>query len=99
MSKIKAWLVQPGGEPQDIDVEWTEGILTEVSKRYFGDTCLDLTKVQFRGRLCHMAVDDDGHCKRLPYNKVATEAYRANCHPGTTHTIVGPAVIFGGLLP
>lgn len=99
MSKIKAWLVPVDGEPQDIDVNMGNNVLRDVSKRYFGDDILDLTEVRFRGRLCHMAVSDTGMVDGLPVNKVATEAYHANCVPGTTHPICGPAVIFGGLLP
>jgi hypothetical protein len=99
MSKIKAWLVLPDGEPQDIDVSMGDNVLFDVSQRYFAGVTLDLTRVKFRGRLCSMAVDDEGMCKNLPVNKVATEAYWANCRPGTTHPICGPAVIFGGLLP
>lgn len=99
MSTMQAWFVPVEGEPQSISVEFTDGILSAVSKRFFNGDTLDLTKVRFKGRLCHMAVDDEGHCKGLPYNKIATEAYLANCYPGTTHTIAGPAVIFGGLLP
>lgn len=99
MSKIKAWLVSPEGEPQEIDVNMGDNVLRDVSQRYFGGSTLDLTRVKYRGRLCSMAVDDEGMCKELPVNRVATEAYHANCRPGTTHPICGPAVIFGGLLP
>ncbi|HSX77257.1 MAG TPA: DUF3846 domain-containing protein [Candidatus Saccharimonadia bacterium] len=99
MSKIKAWLVQPDGEPQDIDVEMGDNVLRNVSMQFFEGNILDLTKVKFRGRLCSMVVDDEGMRKELPVNKVATEAYWANCRPGTTHPICGPAVIFGGVLP
>lgn len=48
-----------------------------------------------------MLVDDGGHGKGLPENKKATALYHAVCRPGTTHRIVGDAVIarddwFGG---
>jgi hypothetical protein len=99
MSKIAAWLVKPDGEPEAIDVNMGDDVLRDVSKRFFDGNTLDLTKVKFRGRLCSMAVDDEGMCKDLPVNKVATEAYWANCRPGTIHPICGPAVIFGGVLP
>ena len=76
-----------------------DGILGELSDKYFGGVTMDLTKVRYKGRLCHMAVDDEGFCKNLPRNEAATKAYLANCHPGTTHHIAGDAVVFGGLLP
>lgn len=99
MSTIAAWLVLPDAEPQRISVPFGEDVLARISQRYFNGAVLDLTKVRFHGRLCHMAVDDEGHCKGLPFNRIATAAYHANCIPETTHEIVGPAVIFGGLLP
>lgn len=40
-----------------------------------------------------MFVDDLGHRKVLPHNQVATLLYWDVCKPGTTHTIVGVAVI------
>jgi hypothetical protein len=100
MRKIKAWLILPGAEPKEISVDLHESILGTISKRYFDDMTLDLPKVRFRNRLCHMAVDDEGLIKGLPRNEEATKAYLANCHPGTEGAwIAGPAVIFDGLLP
>lgn len=99
MSKIKAWLVQPDGTEQDLDLNYSDGILRVLSDKYFDGATLDLATVKYKGRRCHMAVDDEGHCKGLPHNEIATQAYLANCYPGTTNTIVGPAVIFGGMLP
>jgi hypothetical protein len=48
-----------------------------------------------------MFVDDQGYEKGLPVNEKATALYLANCHPGTTHQILGDVVItldddFGG---
>ncbi len=50
-----------------------------------------------------MVVDDIGliRADRPPVNTIATELYRANCHPGTQHVIVGDVAIvddndFGG---
>lgn len=40
-----------------------------------------------------MLVDDLGHQKGLPDNAQATALYHAICRPGTTHRIVGDAVI------
>lgn len=97
--KMQAWLVPVEGEPTSLTLEYSDDILSHLSKQYFGGASLDLTKVQYKGRVCHMAVDDEGHCKGLPHNSVATTAYHTNCHPGTVHGIAGPAVIFGGLLP
>lgn len=100
MSKTKAWLVLPGAEPKEVTVELSENILAIISKRYFDGVTLDMPRVRFHDRVCHMAVDDEGLIKGLPLNEVATQAYLANCHPGTEDAwIAGPAVIFDGLLP
>jgi len=99
MSKIQAWFVPVEGEPESVTFDMGDNILGQVSKRYFNGETLDLTKVRYKGRLCHMAVDDEGVCKGLPSNPIATTAYLANCYPGTVYSICGPAVIFGGLLP
>ncbi len=96
---MKAWLVEPGKEPIEIAVSGGPNILREVSKRYFGEATMDMTRVRYQGRTVHMAVDDEGHDKNLPYNGIATEAYLANCYPGTDHWIAGTAVIFSELLP
>lgn len=97
--KMQAWILKTDGTEESITVDYHGGILGDLSKKYFGGDTLDLTKVRFKGRLCHMAVDDEGHCKELPYNEAATKAYLANCYPGTQHFIAGDAVVFGGLLP
>lgn len=96
---MKAWLVLPGRQPEEIEVHRSANTLTFVSARFFGGATMDMTKGRYRGKLCHIAVDDEGHDKGLARNDIATEAYLANCYPGTTHFIVGPAVIFDGLLP
>lgn len=95
---MKAWLVHPGHSPEEIEVDRTGGALGVVSDRYFGGATMDMTMGRYNGRLCHIAVDDDGHGKGLLRNEIATQAYLANCYPGTTHWIAGPAVIFDGLL-
>lgn len=97
--KMQAWLLKTDGTEESITINYHDGILGELSDKYFGGVTMDLTKVRYKGRLCHMAVDDEGFCKNLPRNEVATKAYLANCHPGTTHHIAGDAVVFGGLLP
>lgn len=99
MSKIQALFVPVDGEPESVTFDLNDNILAQVSEKYFAGETLDLTKVRYQGRLCHMAVDDEGICKGLPSNVTATKAYLANCHPGTMARIAGPAVIFGGLLP
>lgn len=96
---MQAWLLRTDGTEQSITIDYHDGILGELSDKYFGGDTLDLTRVKFKGRLCHMAVNDDGHGKGLPCNALATKAYLANCYPGTTHWIAGDAVVFGGLLP
>lgn len=40
-----------------------------------------------------MILDDQGHKKDLPTNKIATALYHANCRPGTTHKIRGDVAI------
>ena len=96
---MKAWLLRTNGTVEEITISYHDGILGELSDKYFGGATMDLTRVKFRGRLCHMAVDDDGHGKGLPGNVAATQAYLANCYPGTTHFIAGDAVVFSELLP
>jgi hypothetical protein len=98
MSKIQAWFVPVEGEPQSVTFDLKDSVLSEVSRKHFGGATLGLTKVRYRGRLCHMAVDDEGMCKGLPHNPIATQAYHANCIPGTIHGIHGDAVIFAGPL-
>lgn len=96
---MKAWLVTPDADPVEIAVTGGPNTLTDVSRAYFDGAAMDMTRVRYEGRLVHMAVDDDGHYKGLEFNKIATDAYRANCYPGTAHWIAGPAVIFSELLP
>lgn len=86
----------PGADPLEITVSDGPNVL---SSRYFNSAVMDMPTVMYRGRRVHMAVDDDGHDKGLAYNRIATEAYLANCYPGTNHWIAGPAVIFSELLP
>lgn len=98
MSKIQAWFVPVEGEPQSVLLPMKDYV-RHVGQTYFAGRTLDFTKVRFKGRLCTMAVDDTGMVDGLPVNPIATEAYHANCRPGTVYEIHGPAVIFGGLLP
>ena len=99
MSKIQAWFVPVDGEPESVTFDMKDNIMRQASDRYFKGVTLDMTKVRYKGRLCHMVVDDEGMVKGLPRNSIATAAYHANCRPGTVHGIHGDAVIFGGLLP
>jgi hypothetical protein len=93
-----AWFVPVEGEHQSVLLP-VKDYGRHVGQTYFKGHTMDFTKVRFKGRLCTMAVDDTGMCDGLPVNPIATEAYHANCKPGTVHAIHGPAVIFGGLLP
>jgi hypothetical protein len=95
MNKIKAWIIPTQGEI--ITEELPANAALERARKIIGDWT-DLTKVKWNGKLCHMAVDDMGYHKRLPVNHIATRAYWDNCIPGTTHPIVGTAVIFDGML-
>ncbi len=94
---MKAWVIHPDGRIEEAELQTHEGL--DVAHRFIGDEALDLARVRYQGRLCTMAVDDGGHAKALPVNRIATEAYHANCIPGTTHQIRGTAVIFGRVLP
>jgi hypothetical protein len=98
VSSMQAWFVPVEGEPQNVLLPMKDCI-RHVSQTYFAGRTLDFTRVRFEGRLCTMAVDDTGMCDGLPVNPVATEAYHANCRPGTLYSIHGPAVIFAGVLP
>lgn len=40
-----------------------------------------------------LVIDDMGYDKNLPINREATLLYWANCRPGTTHCILGDAVV------
>lgn len=94
-----AWILRVDGTQEEIQVNYLDdNLYADVRRKYFNGETLDFTKVIFKGRLCHMAVDDGGHKKGLPYNEAATVAYRANCIPGTTHFMVGDVVVFDGLL-
>lgn len=98
MSKILAWFIAVDQPSERIELPM-QGYLNEVHRRIGGSGTLDATRVRYNGRLCTMFVDDTGMVDGLPVNEAATQAYRANCRPGTTHTIHGPAVIVGGKLP
>lgn len=91
---MKAWKVLPDQEPEEFEFTGSPG---DAARKVINAT-LDFTKVRFKGKLRTMAVDDEGMCKGLPTNSIATEAYWANCVPGTVHQIHGPAVIFDGVL-
>lgn len=41
----------------------------------------------------YVYVDDSGHEKGSPRNEAVTALYHAICKPGTTHYIVGDAVV------
>lgn len=66
--------------------------------------CLDTVQLRHLGQPRQvMFVDDQGYEKGLPVNDKATALYLANCHPGTTHQILGDVVVtldddFGGPL-
>lgn len=91
---MNAWKVLPGQEPEPF--EYTDAL--KAAGEVIGRP-LDFTRGVFGGKLCTIAVDDCGALDGLPVNEVATNAYHANCIPGTTWQICGPVVIFDGLLP
>lgn len=95
---MKAWHITAEGVITEIEVSEEDRVLVELSKQYFGGSCLALTKVIWHGKPTHMAVDDDGLLKQLRFNRLATEAYWAACKPGTIHYLAGDAVIFERLL-
>ena len=95
---MKAWLITPASVVTEIEVGDGDRVLVDLSREYFGGSCLALTKVEWRGELRHMAVDDEGLLKHLPLNRVASEAYWAACKRGTIHYLAGDAVIFERLL-
>lgn len=94
----RAWFVPVEGEPQEIEVE-TRFTLRDLSDKYFNGDTLDFTKGRYLGKVRTMAMSDTGMIDGQPVNIVATEAYQANCKPGTLWSIHGPAVIFESLLP
>jgi hypothetical protein len=90
---VKIWKVLPGEKPEQIEVSNP----VEAARQIIAAS-MDFTKVRYLGKLRTMAVDDEGMCKNLPVNDVATKAYLANCYEGTLWSIHGPAVIFEGVL-
>jgi hypothetical protein len=94
----RAWLVRVDAEPEEIEVE-SRHTLRDLSDKYFGGATLDLTKGRYLGKIRTMAVSDTGMIDGEPVNIAATEAYQANCKPGTVWSIHGTAVIFESVLP
>jgi hypothetical protein len=90
---MKAWTLTPSGEGTVLEIPRHKA--TERACEIIGAS-ICLTYVMWQGKRCRMAVDDEGHIKGLPFNEAATQAYWRACTPGTTHTIVGTAVIFEG---
>lgn len=63
-------------------------------EKIIGADGLDTVPLRHLGRpLQVMVVDDLGHPRGRPINERATELYRANCRPGTTHVIRGDVAI------
>lgn len=91
---MQLWKLIPGKPPEQIE---SDGDPVKKAREIINAT-MDFTKVRYLGKLCTMAVDDEGMCKNLPVNELATKAYHGNCIPGTIHQIHGPAVIFDGTL-
>lgn len=91
---MKLWKILPGAKPELIECS---GDHVKLAGEIINAT-MDFTKVRYEGKLRTMAVDDEGMCKNLPVNEIATKAYLANCYEGTVWSIHGPAVIFEGLL-
>lgn len=59
-----------------------------------GADLVDTVRLRHLGRpVIVMFVDDLGHQRLRPVNDAATQLYRANCVPGTTHVIRGDVVI------
>jgi hypothetical protein len=56
-------------------------------------TALDTVSLRQFVPMHLMLVDDNGHARGLPLNRVATALYLHNCRPGCTHVIVGDVVI------
>lgn len=94
----KAWFIPVDGAAQEIEVE-PRFSTRDLSAKYFSGETLDFMKVRYLGRVRTMAVLDSGMIDGHPVNSIATEAYQANCKPGTRWAIHGPAVIFESLLP
>ena len=94
----KAWFIPVDGAAQEIEVEASR-LTTEMRRQYFNDETIDFTRVRYLGRVRTMAVLDNGMIDGHPVNSIATEAYQANCKPGTLWAIHGPAVIFESILP
>lgn len=63
-------------------------------RRMIGADTLDTVNLRHLGFPAHvMLVDDVGYAKGLPVNVEATKLYHANCVPGTTHQVVGDAIV------
>lgn len=91
---MKAWKLLPGQPAELVEFTGEPGKFA----RSVIEAPLDFTRVNYEGRVRTMAVDDESAFKGLPVNEEATKAYRANCKPGTTWSIYGPAVIFDRVL-
>ena len=90
---MQLWKLIPGEKPEQIEARDP----VETARQVI-NASMDFTKVRYLGKLCTMAVDDEGMCKNLPVNEAATKAYLANCYEGTVWSIHGPAVVFDGVL-
>lgn len=67
-----------------------EKLTIKAIEKLIGADCLD--SFNLRDGTC-VFVDDSGYDKNLPVNQKATELYLSICRPGTTHQILGNAVL------
>ncbi len=79
-------LYKADGTEQDLPKQDIEAI-----RKLIGAEMLDTVVLADRKHV--MIVDDLGHAKQLPLNKVGTDLYLAKCIPGTDWTIVGDVVV------
>jgi hypothetical protein len=88
---VKCWVIEVSGKTHEHEVS-SEGSL-KFAKEVIKDWPT-LTRVEWRGKLRHMAVADNGYAMGMLPNDLATMAYLKACRPGVHYVIVGTVVIF-----
>lgn len=88
-------ILRPDAEPEERDIGSVDPV--KAASAIINDT-MDFTRVKWKGKLRTMAVGDTCSIDGSAYNKLATEAYLANCYPGTVWQIGGVCVVFDKVL-
>ena len=89
-------ILRPDADPEERDIGKLDPV--KAASSIINDT-MDFTRVRWNGKLRTMAVGDTSSIDGSAYNKLATEAYMANCKEGAMPWHIGGiAVVFEKVL-